>query len=325
MSYSKTVSWLTLVLALLTPASQAAADPSTETTPRAKEAYREGSRAFAESRFKEAIDLFLEADNLATSPALAFNTALAYEAMNDSSSALRWAKEYLRRSPEAEDRKEVEAKIDRFERKLRERGVQQLTVWSKPLGASVLIDDVPSGLTPWTGDLRPGVHRIELRRDGAVVARRDVDLRPDRSLLVSMEWAEEAAFVEAPKARAPVPASRVEEVSSSASWLIPLGVSLGGAGAISWGVATGLEVARAGRERAATDAPTQMAAVAELDAMEDLQLGARVAAGLGAGFVALGATIVVVDLMTGNENKDSPAAAVACSTNGCGAFFGGRF
>src|SRR5262252_5469228 len=69
--------------------------------------YRQGVEAFKEARFQDAIDLFLEADQLAPSAALSFNIGAAYEKIDQPAAALRWYRDYLRRAPDASDRAQI--------------------------------------------------------------------------------------------------------------------------------------------------------------------------------------------------------------------------
>src|SRR4051794_40263945 len=69
----------------------------------AQRRYEEGVRAYAAGRYREAIDLFREADQRAPSAALSFDIARAYTQLGDDAGALSSYREYLRRSENAED------------------------------------------------------------------------------------------------------------------------------------------------------------------------------------------------------------------------------
>jgi len=288
--------------------------------------YQEGSKAFEEKRYKDAIDLFLEADSFVSSAALAYNTSVAYEAMGDASSALRWAREYLRRAPTADDRAHVQKTIDRLEIRLKEKGVQQVTIASTPLGATVLVDDRPMGVTPWTGDLRPGNHRVELRLLGYQRTQQVFDLRPDRSLDVAITLTTEEKVEASPKATPPggvLPVVKPTD-NKSADALTVVGVVTLAAGALGLGAAIGLEVARAGAEADAREAELQVDAADKLATMEDLQLGARVAIGVGGGLALAGGTLLVVGLVS-REPETAPLVTGGCSNLGCMFGLRGRF
>src|SRR5690606_6732739 len=130
-------------------------------------------------------DLFLEADELAPSSALSYKINRAYEKIKDSSNALHWYRDYLRREPNAEDKDEVGELIEQYERALQDKGVQQITVLSEPAMATVRIDGRPVGVTPWTGDLPPGEHRVLLSLRGYADSQRDITLAADASMDVN--------------------------------------------------------------------------------------------------------------------------------------------
>jgi tetratricopeptide (TPR) repeat protein len=316
-----------LLTAAAAPAS-AAAQPTAQRDARAEaiRKYGEGSKAFEQKRYKDAIDLFLEADALSPSPALAYNTALAYEAMGDAASALRWAREYLRRAPSADDRKQVQTSIEKLEARLREKGIQQVTVLSTPPGATVVVDDRPLGVTPWTGELRPGSHRVALRLAGHQQAERTFELRADRALELTLSLEVEEAPRVVPTAIRPqpdtAPAPAID--NSSANALTISGIVALGAGVAGLGVALGLEVARAGAEDDVRQSEVQLDAVDKLGTMEDLRLGARIAVGVGGGFALAGGAMLLAGLVS-HESELEPKVAAACSDTGCAFTMWGQF
>src|SRR6187399_760923 len=148
----------------------------------AKTKYQEGAQAYSAGRYKDAVDLFLAADQMAPSAPLSFNIARAYEKLPDDAGALRWYRDYLRRNPEAANASTVRPVIAALAESLRKKGVQQLTVLSTPAGATVTIDDQPLGVTPWTGELRPGEHRLLLSLRGYADAEKAIALAADQPL-----------------------------------------------------------------------------------------------------------------------------------------------
>src|SRR5690349_10201210 len=149
--------WLLAALASSAAGSaQASGADAAATIPEAQSRYEAGVAAYEQGRYREAVERFKEADQLAPSPLLSFNIAKVYERMADNRSALAWYRDYLRRLPAAENRAAVRERIDVLERALRATGVQQVTVLSTPAGATVSIDNMSRGVTPWTGELIPG-------------------------------------------------------------------------------------------------------------------------------------------------------------------------
>jgi hypothetical protein len=252
--------------------------------------------------------------------------------MGDSESALRWAREYLRRAgTAAEDRAEVEARISKLERRLQEKGVQQVTVLSTPLGATVFIDDRAVGVTSWTGELLPGSHRVSLKLDGYETGSEVFDLRADKSLDVNVTL-KAKEIVATPVAPAPAPAlppPRHDDRDTSPSaptGLLPVGITTAALGVCAFAAAGGLEAARASAENAARKAPIQVDAQNHLDSMQSYQLGARVAAGVGAGLVLAGGTMAAIGLaMRPSKSKTAPAVSALCLPGACAASLSARF
>src|SRR5690349_21897305 len=100
----------------------------------AKRWFSRGVDHYRAARYPEAVSAFLEADKLVPSPALSFNIARAYEQLGETSSALRWYRDYLRRDPAARNAAEVKNRINVLATELSQRGVQQLTILSEPSG-----------------------------------------------------------------------------------------------------------------------------------------------------------------------------------------------
>src|SRR6185295_15125674 len=153
----------------------------------AKAHYETGTAAYEEHRYREAIDELSCANQLLKSPAFSYNIAVTYEAMSDAASALRWYREHAREGGAEVDTPALRAKLAELEAKLQSRGVQQVTVRSLPSAAVLSIDDQPSGLTPFSVELRPGRHRYRLTATGQQTAEGWFELRPDRALDVAVE------------------------------------------------------------------------------------------------------------------------------------------
>lgn len=178
---------VSLMLGLPLPAlaqnAGTAPDPTTEDGKRAegRARYERGAEAYSTGRYKDAIDLFLQADALAPSAALSFNIARAYEKISDDASTLQWYRDFRRRAPDAKNGPEVDARIHALEGVLAKKGVQQLTVMSSPYGATVVIDDQPVGVTPYTGQLPPGTHKVVLSLRGYADSEQQVQLAADHA------------------------------------------------------------------------------------------------------------------------------------------------
>jgi tetratricopeptide (TPR) repeat protein len=305
------------------PAEDAAATDARRA--HAKTRYEEGAAAYAAGRFKDAVDMFLAADRLAPSAPLSFNIARAYEKLGDDSRALRWYRDYLRRAPDAANASDVKGLVEKLEDRLSKKGVQQLSVMSTPEGATVSIDDRPVGVTPWTGDLLPGRHRVELSLRGFEENTLEVELAAHRSQDVSVALvarpdssgaAPPTTPVVATTAAGPTPSRGDRTDESSGGLGIWPWVTLG-AGGVALGGALTFELLRRGSESDAKGDDTQVGYKEKLDQMESQQTTARILAGVGGALVIAGGVLVVLDL---GSSKDKPATALAVTPTPGGAF-----
>jgi len=137
-------------------------EPETVAKERARLLFEKGANAYRDGRFYDAVDIFLEINRLYPDPKLSFNVGKAFEGLGNQPGALRYYREYLRRLPDAPDKREVEQHVEQIELALSQRGIQQITVLSSPDGATVLLDGQAVGVTPWTGESFAGKHRIQI-------------------------------------------------------------------------------------------------------------------------------------------------------------------
>jgi tetratricopeptide (TPR) repeat protein len=311
-------------LALAEPSSAASAEtPSDERVAEAKARYQEGARAYAEQRYKDAVDLFLEADRIVSSAPLSFNIARAYEKLGDSSGALAFYRDYLRRDPGAKNAAEVRGFIEALEDKLAQKGVQQLSVRSTPKGATVVIDGEPVGVTPWTGDVAPGTHRVTLELRGYGASQRDVELLPHDALDVGLEAAAEGERVTPAVPLTPPPA-RAEEPERAPSYGVWPYVALG-AGAAALGGALYFEIARKDAEDDARGEPTQIGYHDAYERMEARQTASRVLVGVGGALALTGGALLVIELASKPKGGARADSVLACGPLGCALTARGRF
>lgn len=313
------------------PAGSSAASDAAKA--RAKAHLERGRKAYQEGRYKDAVDAFLDAHREVPSPELSFNAALAYEKLGDKAGALRFFREYLRQQPKASDRERVAARIGQLETKLRERGVQQVSILSEPAGATIFVDDRPIGVTPWTGELLPGRHDLRLRREGYRDARQAFELPAHRAIDVSV--ALEAAPTDPatpapPPAPAPAPPPPVEDQPAPPKKSVGVWTwAAFGVGAAAFGGALVFEMARSRAEEDVKTEPTRVARLEANDRMESHQTIARIFAGVGAAAVVAGGVLLYFDLSgPGDEEKPAglgPRAFVGCGATRCGAGVGGHF
>lgn len=319
----------------------AAPDPASEAGKRAegKARYERGAEAYSAGRFKDAIELFLQADALAPSAALSFNIARACEKIGDDASSLQWYRDFRRRAPEAKNGAEVDERIHALELILAKKGVQQLTVLSRPLGATVIVDEQPVGVTPFTGQLPPGSHRVVLSLRGYSDSEQRLELPADRAQLLDVP------LVPGGKASAPPPdsesapaagAAPASGVAAGAPAAAPKGSSgpkfgilpwIGlGAGAAVLGGSLGFELSRRSAEKDAQQDETQLGYKEKLDREQSRQTVARVLAGVGGALVVTGGALLVIQL-TSKDSRSEQSARLgwACLPGGCGVDLEGSF
>ena len=314
--------------------AQPPADSAAESESRradAKVRYEQGAAAYSAGRFKDAVDLFLEADRLAPSAPLSFNIARAYEKLGDDSGALRWYRDYLRRAPDAANAKEVRAAVDNLEDRLSRKGVQQLTIMSAPPGATVNVDGRPVGVTPWTGDLLPGRHRVDLSLRGYQDQSSEVDLAAHRSQDVSLTLVQSSESSGAQASPTPVaaaaapatstPSDQPGEQGGSGFGIWPW-VTLGAGGA-ALGGALVFELLRSGTEDDAKSEKTQIGYQEKLDKMESQKTTARILAGVGGALVVTGGVLLVLDL--GSDKTQSARLTIAPTQGGAFAMASGTY
>lgn len=124
---------LSLLLALATVAADVQAAPATAGTPaegttpaagqppqEAVDAFFRGRKLYAEGRWEEALESFLEADRLFPAPDLQYNIGLCHERLEHWDEAIQAFEIYLRTKATAADREAVEGRIERAKQRREE-------------------------------------------------------------------------------------------------------------------------------------------------------------------------------------------------------------
>jgi hypothetical protein len=300
-----------------------------------KARYERGVEAYSAGRYKDAIDLFLQADALAPSAALSFNIARAYEKIGDDGACLQWYRDFRRRAPDEKHAREVDERIHALELVLAKKGVQQFSVLSSPYGATVIVDDQPLGVTPFTGQLPPGKHKVVLSLRGYSDSEQRLELAPDRAqdlnvtLVPAREQAAAPALADQPAPEKPPPARpRQPEKAGGARFGIAPWIGIG-VGVATLGGALGFELARRSAEDEAQNAKTQVDYKRGLDREQSRQLTARVLATVGGVLVVAGGTLLVIDLTSSQKDHASDKAQArlggACIPGACAVNVQGQF
>lgn len=322
----------------------------------------QAERAYAEGRYADAAENYLEADRLQPSPALQLALGRTYEQMNDPSRALASYREYFARSPRAADRAQIQARVAALAAQLAEKGVQQISVSSVPPGATVVIDSKPLGTTPIYVDLAPGSHKLEFHRDGYESAGLTFDLSAQQPLNVMTTLvplrpgavaaatpaaaaaaaptetaaAEAPAATEAPAGAEPVPEPTANELAAAppgaakgdktTRYLRGFGFGALGGSVLSLGTAVAFELMRSQSESRARQQRQQIAFKDTIDTMHNQQTLARGFA-VAAGVLAAAGGVLLVIAANRNPSEPPPdeGAAIACAPTGCSAVYQGSF
>ncbi|MBA3392013.1 MAG: PEGA domain-containing protein [Deltaproteobacteria bacterium] len=129
----------------------------------ARKEFAAGQAADRRRAWQEAIEHYMRANDLVPHPFAMFNIATDYERLGKLREAANWYERYLDTSSTTEADRE---KVHRILIELRNRPAQ-VTVGSTPDGARVVINGIPSGSTPYTGQLKGGMYRIAVEKGRA--------------------------------------------------------------------------------------------------------------------------------------------------------------
>lgn len=131
---------------------------------RARELSQQGTALFKANNFAAALTRFREANRLVPHPVLDVNIGRCYEKLDDPAQALAHCKAALN-SPNTPDpvREAARDCVERAEKTIGTR--PHLVVTSRPPGASVLIDGLEVGRTPYRGEIDAGRRQIDLQLD----------------------------------------------------------------------------------------------------------------------------------------------------------------
>jgi tetratricopeptide (TPR) repeat protein len=150
---------LALLLALVSwlAASVASAAPSPEAVKKAREAFADGTTAFNLGQWQKAIDAWEKGYELKPDPIFLYNIAQAHRLAESFEKAIFFYKNYLRNSPKAPNRQEVEERIAQLEqaiavkRSAREAPPQEPRTPSGAPGTTTGTPPSTAGTTPPNG------------------------------------------------------------------------------------------------------------------------------------------------------------------------------
>lgn len=162
------VTALLLSLALSAPPKKAEPAPAPESADvkQARELFQAGQKLYKEKKYQAAIAKFEAAYAVRPHPVIFFNVGKCYEQLGDIPRAMRAYRDYLRLAPDAKDRQQVSDAVAALEKRLREKGLQQLMVFVDPPSARVSVDGKDYGGSPASMELIAGNHTLTVSAEG---------------------------------------------------------------------------------------------------------------------------------------------------------------
>lgn len=197
------------LLLAVSVATSAAPPPAKAPDPvKAKELFNAGKKLYDQGKYGEAVVKFEEAYAARPHPVIFFNIGKCYELMGETGKGetgkgLRAYRDYLRALPDATDKVSVGDSIANLERKLKDRGLQQVLVFADPATAKIEIDGKDLGVQPASTELTPGPHKLVARAEGYTPVERSFTMSAVRSQEVTINLASTGATPPVPVADAP--------------------------------------------------------------------------------------------------------------------------
>lgn len=301
------------------PAKTAEEQQADDDTVAAKKYFQWALTLYKQARYSEAIAKFEEAYRLKPHPTIFFNIGRCYEQLGDIPRALKYYRDYLRVVPEAKDRETVTDAITNLERRLREQGVQQLSVLTEPSGARVSVDGRYFGLSPLALELKPGNHLVSLVKDGFEQVDKGIVLSAEKSLELNISLTAKApATPDVPRAVAvvPPPAPPKEDVVKPApppekkGWLLGRRFTWIAGGVGVAGLAAGIAMG-AMSSAATSELRGSVHTGDEAQALADRAVSMAVGANIAYGVAIAGAVGAVVLFFVEPLLDDGPAKTAA--------------
>ena len=178
------------VAAVLAVTTAAHAGPKEEELARARVLDQQGVRAYREGRYNDAITYFSEAFKLGGPPSELWNIAKCHLRLDQPQEASDAYERYLMQPGlSASDKAEATEQLEELRRR---RSI--LTVASSPSRATVFLDgkrNEPAGTTPFSVQLTPGTHRVEIEQKGYKSYSQDVDAKFGRAIIVDAQLAQD--------------------------------------------------------------------------------------------------------------------------------------
>jgi hypothetical protein len=195
-----------LLIALLVAAPAPKAKPAAEPAPaadegdvkKAKDLFQWGQKLYKQARYAEAIAKFEEAYAVRPHPVIYFNIGKCNEQLGETAKALRSYRDYLRLAPDAKDKETVSDAIANLERRLREKGMQQLMVFADPPSARISVDGKELGSSPASVELIAGNHTLTVAAEGFEKVERSFVMQTTRATEMTISLRPVSAVKETP-------------------------------------------------------------------------------------------------------------------------------
>ena len=152
---------------------------------KAREAFAAAQKLYQQARYADAAAKFEEAYALRPHPTIQYNIGRCLEQLGDLPRAMRSYRDYLRLMPDAPDKDAVNAAVADLERKLQNKGVQQVLVYAEPASAVISVDGKVLGGSPSSIELPPGNHTVTVTATGHEPMQRAFVLSAQRSIELS--------------------------------------------------------------------------------------------------------------------------------------------
>jgi|GEM_PF-1977374 len=188
--------WLNSALCGLLLAATVSTPPSARANETAVKLYERGVELFEQKRYRTAIAIFKEAYSLDPAPSFKFNIARCHESLGEWNDALASYYDYLRISPNAPNRAEVETLVTRLKVKLTPTHSQVFVSTLPAVGVRILDAKTGKhlGTTPVPDLWLPfGRHVLSLNKDGFVPQQTIINSRSGSSPRVAFRLVAENA------------------------------------------------------------------------------------------------------------------------------------
>lgn len=149
-----------LVLVILVALCGPAFADEREDRETARREFAAGQTADRQKKYQEAIEHYMRANDLVPHPFAMFNIAVDYERLGKLREAATWYERFLDSSTTKDSDRD---KVNRTLIELRNRAAP-VQVLSTPDGARVVINGIPTGTTPYRGELKGGIYLVAIQK-----------------------------------------------------------------------------------------------------------------------------------------------------------------